>query len=435
MNLLYPSPEATNKSPSNQAYNLCTIADSVKKGQSYLETLMIDDVIGFFSALANHWADPNSVIQKEYASFGINYLIYWLRPSALKQLCDLALRGNRHCLDNFSSIAGSKEKFIANPRGIICHWLAGNIPILGMLSLIQGILTKNANILKLPSIHTHVIPNLLNSMRSFCYQSESGLSITGNDILQSVAAIHFPSSDEEAHQQLSMLANIRIAWGGKSAVESIVHTQKNYNTEDIIFGPKTSLMVIGKGKLLSLGQAKQCAKKAAIDISLFEQRGCNSPHTIFVEKGGAVEPIKFAELLSDELERSNNKFPKSEIDTADIINILTERCKYDMLGEAFYPDNFDWTVLYSDEQGLASPCFNRTAFVRPIDSIFAVTQYCSAHTQSIGVALNHERKLAFAKAASRAGIDRVPAIGGMIAHDSPWDGLFLMDRLVRWCKL
>ena len=36
---------------------------------------------------------------------------------------------------------------MAHPRGIITHWLAGNVPILGMISLIQGIITKNTNLL------------------------------------------------------------------------------------------------------------------------------------------------------------------------------------------------------------------------------------------------------------------------------------------------
>ena len=33
------------------------------------------------------------------------------------------------------------------------------------------------------------------------------------------------------------------------------------------------------------------------------------------------------------------------------------------------------------------------------------------------------------------GIDRVPDIGALTAYEVPWDGIFMIDRLVRWCKI
>ena len=64
-----------------------------------------------------------------------------------------------------------------------------------------------------------------------------------------------------------------------------------------------------------------------------------------------------------------------------------------------------------------------------------VENYCSHLTQTAGVALSDERKEQFALRVTAKGIDRVPDIGAMSAYEVPWDGIFMIDRLVRWCKI
>jgi len=54
------------------------------------------------------------------------------------EITNLAFRGNRNFLDDFISINESESKLKAQPRGIVSHWIAGNVPMLGMLSLVQG---------------------------------------------------------------------------------------------------------------------------------------------------------------------------------------------------------------------------------------------------------------------------------------------------------
>jgi hypothetical protein len=428
--------EAGAISASNKGFTLEEVVDSVSKGQEKLLSVSITDIIHFFSKVASFWAEPNSEIQKKYQRHGINFLIYWMREKSLRELTKVSLRGNHLCLDEFTELPYAMGMFLANPRGIICHWLAGNVPIIGMLSLIQSILTKNANILKVSSKSPHVLPELLASMKDVEIISTSGRKISGKDILDSVAAIYFSSSNACLQSAFSKVADVRVAWGQKSSVEAVMNTKKNVGTEDIIFGPKTSFMVIGHEVLESEVQAMKIAKKAAIDASVFEQQGCNSPHTIFVEQGACVSPQHFARLLSYEMDNALVRYPKESNAAGDVINILTLRAEYDIYGEAYYPKSMAWTVLYSDDdKGLATPYYNRTVFVRPVKDIFDIVGCCSHQTQTAGVALSEERKIAFAMQASRNGIDRVPNIGSMTSHDVPWDGLFMMDRLVRWCKV
>ena len=78
---------------------------------------------------------------------------------------------------------------------------------------------------------------------------------------------------------------------GKEAVESIMNLPRRFGTEDIIFGPKVSLIIVGIEYLNDEQSAHKLAKDIIRDVSAFDQRGCNSPHTIFIEKGGDPESV------------------------------------------------------------------------------------------------------------------------------------------------
>lgn len=412
-----------------------SIIDSVKKGQLYLKSLSVDDIIGCLSQLIKEWLDRKSAIQKKYPDSGINYLIYYFKQSNLEEICNLSLRGDRHVLDDYTSIPLYNVKLLAQPKGIVCHWLSGNIPILGIISAVQGLLTKNANIIKISKHTKFLIPDLLSGFNNIKFTNSKGKVISGREILKSMAIIYFDKDDKEAQKQFSTAANIRVAWGGKEAVESIVNLQRNYDCDDIILGPKTSFVVVGKEFLDTTQHAEQVAKKIAQDASLYEQRGCNSPHTVFVEKG-KITAGEFSSILAKQLADVSKLYPLKQIEIADAQRIILERAKYDMLGKAFYPTDLQWSVLYSDNTpGLATPCFNRTLFIKPVRDIFEVAKYCTIQTQSVGTALSLKRKEKFAKTVSDKGVSRCPDVGMMLFYDTPWDGMFIMDRFVRWSRL
>ena len=169
----------------------------------------------------------------------------------------------------------------------------------------------------------------------------------------------------------------------------------------------------------------------ARDTVALGQRGCNSPHTVFVERGGSLAPEEFAALLGEELRRAARQAPA---DTApqEAFEILGWRAEYDMRGQAWYGEGVRWSVFYSeDDRGLATPCYGRTLFVRPVDDVFEVVALCSINTQTAGLALG-DRRLKVAEALTAKGIERCPEVGRMSLYDAPWDGMYPIDRMVRW---
>jgi hypothetical protein len=55
--------------------------------------------------------------------------------------------------------------------------------------------------------------------------------------------------------------------------------------------------------------------------------------------------------------------------------------------------------------------------------------------QTIGLAAYGNKASEFATKAAERGAVRFPAPGKMLNFESPWDGMFIMDRLVKWNTL
>ena len=114
------------------------------------------------------------------------------------------------------------------------------------------------------------------------------------------------------------------------------------------------------------------------------------------------------------------------------MNVLGVRTEYDMRGDAYYSEGMGWTVAYSEEDlGLATPCYLRTLFLRPIKNVVDVASLCSLQTQTAGLAVK-DRHTRLANALTQKGIERCPNVGSMSLYASPWDGMFPIARMIRW---
>jgi len=408
------------------------LVTGLKAGQDRLRAASLDDLIGLCDAASRAWTDPRNDVGRMVANLGIGFLPLWLRRGNLEQVAQQALRGDGASMDKFVPLAQSgNRKHRAQPRGLLVHWVAGNVPLLGMISVIQGLLTKNANLVKVSRQNAGILPFFLEALSIVRYRRADGQEITGELLTGAVRAIYTDREDTEAASALSALADVRVAWGGREAVEAIMNLPRRFGTEDIVFGPKTSFVVIGAEKLADQAGARQVASLVARDTVALGQRGCNSPHTIFVERGGGVGPSEFAALLGEELGRVAASVP-ADVVAQESFQILSWRAEYDMRGEAWYDGGVRWTVLYSDEdRGLATPCYGRTLFVRPVNDAFEVAALCSINTQTAGLALG-ERRLQLAEAITARGVERCPEVGRMSLYEAPWDGMYPMDRMVRW---
>jgi hypothetical protein len=413
-------------------------ADELKQYKSrieYLRSLKMDQILNFFDALAVHWlTDPNRSFLNAFSSIGVSFLINFLRRNNLESILNESLHGNYQYLDGFNSMKFLSKKAVAHPQGVITHWLAGNVPVLGMISLIQGLITKNVNVLKLPRENGLTLPLMIHEISKFKYQSGNDV-IDGQKIINGCLFVYCDRDDKAAQTELSVNSNVRVAWGGRSAVESVMSLPRKYGTTDVIFGPKYSFAVFGKD-MLNKQNISDVTIKMALDASFFEQQGCNSPHTIFVESGGDISPDIFAEQLAKGMDNALKRIPRPVISPDEAYAVVNVRSENSLFGKVYKSEGTEWTVIFSEEEGLADACYSRTVFVRPIHDIYNTLQYIEHNKhQTLGMMINDKLKEDFANKATAMGIERITEIGKMSAFDYPWDGMFPLNRFVRWCSM
>jgi len=418
--------------------SLKAIEQHLKSRLEWLRQQPIDALIGLIAQVAGKWAGMGTVPGKLQAlqTNGLNFLASWCTVEHLTAMMTDGLRGNRMYADSFLPCPDSTVQYrAAVSRGLACHWLAGNVQVLGMFVLLESILTKNVNLLKLSSRDDGVFKTLLSAFEGEVFVTPGGYRILGDELLQTVALVYYDHEDSKLGRLMSEMADVRIAWGGKESVTAVAAYPAKYDCESIIMGPKLSFSVISAEALDSAHAAKKLARKTAIDASVFDQTGCASAHNVFVETGGAVSPDEFAGILADAMRKTALQIPKGRMSPEQLSAIHSVRGLYDFKGIVYGDSEGVWTVLYSEDMQLNSPVYSRVVFVHPVNCMDDVLPYVDDTIQTVGLAAEGEKAIRFALQASRAGAMRFPVCGRMLNFDLPWDGMYLTDKLVRWVTL
>ena len=174
-----------------------TIEESVKvikNSREWLHSQKIDDILEYVEMIGKHWS--NNFENK----IGTNspHVKNFLSKSYLSEKLDIALHGDKYSLDNFVDLGDSELLFHAQPRGVACHWIAGNVDILGIFSAIQSLLTKNVSIIKVPSNYTLLV-DLLTSLENINTEK-----ISGKKMLECFEVLYIEQNDEKNQKILSV---------------------------------------------------------------------------------------------------------------------------------------------------------------------------------------------------------------------------------------
>lgn len=405
--------------------------ERIRSKARFFQEMESEVLLDFFDLAARELISTSSGIVKNLHPLGIPFLLTFLKRVNLERLLGTALHGCIECLDNFTEIPILGKKVMALPRGVVTHWLAGNVLNLGIISLVQGILTKNANVLKIPSRNGTMLPAFMSLLADIEVNNGKGRSLSGRDLLNTILFVQCDRTDLVSQRILSANSDVRIIWGGREAVAQIQGLPKKKGTEDIVFGPRNSLALIGRSELNDR-EKEELAYRLALDASVFEQRACTSPHTVFIETGGKISPLDWAKAIAAGMRKALQRTPKLPVTADEAYTVVNARSRFLMSGEIFASEGTEWTVIYTEQHGVIEPCGSRVLFVRPVKNIMDILDYLDDSVQALGLYLNAERRAGFEKLAAERGVQRITEIGYMHVFDYPWEGMFPMDRLVRW---
>ncbi|MFA6433707.1 MAG: acyl-CoA reductase [Elusimicrobiales bacterium] len=318
------------------------------------------------------------------------------------------------------------------PAGVALHVLAGNVFIGAAGSLAAGVLTRNVNILKMPSSENIFLPELV---RSLCECDEEGF------LSRSIAVVEYGSSQADVIAEFKRRADLVVVWGGEGAVRSY-RDGLPARTRLIVFGPKISMAVVTR-KGLEAASPEATALKLAREMSIWDQNACTAPQVCYVE--GAASARALAEALPRALDAAALELPPGDLDDASAAEIRKLRGIFEVAearGEGLLresPKGLDWSVFLDHDQTLEPSPLHRTLRVIPyekIDEPLAAAGAMRGYLQTVGLACTPEEGAQLGPLFCAAGAVRVLELGRMSGGeiDDPHDGAYdlpqFMNRVI-----
>lgn len=313
------------------------------------------------------------------------------------------------------------------------HIIAGNVPIVGVATIVRNALTRSDAIIKSPSndpLTTTAIARTMIEMEP------------DHPLTKHLTVAYWKGGDEAFEEQIYHPKNIEkiIAWGGFSSIKHISgYLQPGIDL--ITLDPKQSGTIIGAEAFVDDECMKIVAGKAALDVGTFNQEGCVNARVIYLlcgtDEKGLNTAKAFGELLfqaiqnlPDTLSTPHRNFDPSLKEELDALRFVDD--EYTVIGGK----GSEGAVIISHESEQVDFARNlacRVANIVPIDSVDTAIKSVNAYTQTIGIypdSLKEELRDLLAY----QGGQRMVSLGGAtnLPPDAPQDGIETMRRMCKW---
>lgn len=459
-------------------------------GRVTAEPTPVQDILAACGRVAADLADPGSELHRRLTDAGVGAeevhdLAVAITPDALRlrlarELGDRVAPGTFRRPDPLRTVYECWA-----PLGVLVHVAPSNAPAVGVLSVVEGLLTGNLNVLKVaggvPSPALTVLPAL-------CRADPGGA------VARRTAVLAVPSSRRDILGPLYACADGVAVWGGEEAERDIT-AQVSPGCRVVAWGHRLSFAY------LTPEAAGDDATLAALarDIDRFGQQACSSPQVVYLDTEGlagdgtgsgsgddaALRGFRdtpatgavadLADRLAGHLDRvtgggggggtltagagagasgplageagAGASGPLAgEVMTGDDISepeqaeitTAVEVARFEAclgLTEVTTAPDGRWRVIADRRPVLAASPLHRTVSVRPLprSRVTEVLRPMRRYLQTVGIAGSPADVATLSRLVIAAGADRVTPVGGMTDGypAEPHDGLYPLQRFSR----
>lgn len=313
------------------------------------------------------------------------------------------------------------------PLGVQFHVVSGNALQVAVVSMLEGLMTGNVNILKNTARNGQFAPLFFQRL----------IEIDTHNLLKYFIYIFEISSQEQAViQQFIDLADVICIWGGEEAVKSI-RAMTPQGTRIVVWGHKISFAYFTEDMLLQRDQIARLAE----DICKRNQQACTSPQCVLVESTNHNDIRIFAQQLASQLEQVGQRYPSlqpSRAEQAEItsIQMIHQTEAVLQMGEVFEADDRSFRVLVDFRPGLRpSPLF-RTIWVKPIErkQIVPLLRPLNRYLQTCGLTVDNLEDMAEVTfLLMKAGVQRITEVGKQheAYNGEPHDGVYALQQYAK----
>ncbi len=306
------------------------------------------------------------------------------------------------------------------------HIIAGNVPLVGAISIIRGALVKSDNIIKLPSNDPLTTTAILTAL------SDHDRT---HPVIKHVSAVYWKGGNRDIERQLINPHHLEkiIAWGGHNSIKHIKGLV-GPGIDVITLDPKFSISIIGEEAFATETRMKHAAFLAAIDSSAYNQEACVTSRSHFV-RTTPEKAAKYSSYLYHFMQEQDpaistrpKSFPASLKENIDSLRYLTEF--YDVVGG----ENGEGAVVTSltgEPVDFFPSC--KTVNVVPISGYSEAIDSVSIATQTVGI-YPESLKARLMDQLVAKGVQRFVSLGqaanGLVGV--PHDAIEPMRRACKW---
>lgn len=297
------------------------------------------------------------------------------------------------------------------PLGVLLHIAAGNVDVLPAYSVIEGLLSGNVNILKLPMGDSGLSVRLLYEL------------ITIEPLLSDyVYVFDVLSTETETLKKLADLCDGIVVWGGDAAVRA-ARKLADVNTKIISWGHK-----------LSFAYAEPDAddiqlQKLAESVCSTNQLLCSSCQGIFVDTDSREEQVAFAKRFFAILKRVNRQAPPIDfgMKAKNAIQLYNERLEASYSKSIIYSEN-GVSVICREDKDLTLSYLYRNVWIKRLSmqELCTLKKYKGYLQTACVLTADAEKRKKITSALARIGVVRITSAGNMSrtvcgeAHDGTY---------------
>ncbi|WP_053663360.1 acyl-CoA reductase [Streptomyces sp. MMG1121] len=405
-------------------------------GRVLTRPLPTDVVLGACAAVSRDLADPASALYGRLAG-------QLPADEVAPLLAELAAALTREALERKlrRELGGPRPERLTRPDaretvyeawapvGLLVHIAPGNAAAVAPLSVVEGLLAGNLNVLKTSSSDSALALDVLDALGA---ADPSGL------VAERIVALRFSSARREWLQALCEPADAIAVWGGEDAVRAAGELSQP-GCRVVEWGHRISFAYLTRGAASEDGVLDALAE----DVCRLEQQACSSPQVVYLDTDdtdGSEALFAFAGRFAERLAKVSDARRAPAPDPAEQAEITTvqqlARLEQHLgLTRVFAAEDGSWRVLADTRAALAASPLHRSVWVKPLPrhAITATLRPMRRYLQTAAIAGDRADVAEVSRAVFAAGVTRVTPVGSMLEgyEGEPHDGVYALQRYSR----
>lgn len=313
-------------------------------------------------------------------------------------------------------------------RGVAFHIAPSNVAVNFAYSLFAGLLTGNANVVRLPSkefVQVDIICEALNE------------ALQQHPALRELICLIQYGYQSEINNALSAMCQSRLIWGGDNTIALIRQSPLTPRAVDVAFADRYSIAIINADAYLASDNKNRTAQNFFNDTLLTDQQACTSPKmVVWLGEQKAEARRQFWAHFEAYLQEQPD--PEAVL----VVKTFADYCLSAAQNPALkYIPSATRHILRVEANAVSQQMLENHQgsglfYEWLVDNISEIMSVCGEKCQTVatlGVCVNNIEEFILNHAPK--GVDRIVSFGETMEFSLHWDGYDLLKTLTRTITL